>query len=457
MTWPVAAEAYGFDLSNREMAALIFIGLAIVGVLTWKKTRSAALNVAQAFFAPKLVAVFAVMTAYTAGTVALLAWLNLWEWSNLKTTLVWWVTVGFSVIFEAQKTQSDRSRLRALLRDSFTLSGVIIFISEAGSFSLVNELLLFFALLFLGLLAAVAMLKSETVKVGNAISWVIALLAFVMIVGGIRSIIEGPADFFTWNTLREFGLPIALQIMHLPLIYAVALYMTYDSAFRTMRIWSENPSIIGFTQRAALLNFGLDLDGTQRLIRHVRVHDVVDRDGVKAAIREIKENKRREKNPPPVPPSDGWSPYEAQRFLEAHGIVTNDYHRSFDEWFAEAPSVKLSDRPLPDRMSFYFTGNQAAATRMRLALDASYQNDPNAADASFYAMARTLMEKVFGEARADELEARIRSADSCYFDLDGKHVSVDWSEWGVEKRGGYNRNLIILHEAHPRDPMEILH
>lgn len=455
MTWAATAETYGFDLNNRELAALIFIGLAIVGLLTWKQTRGSALNVVRAFFAPKLVAAFAIMTAYTACTVAILASLHLWEWSNLKTTLVWWVTVGFAVLFQAEKTQSDRNHLHALLRETFALSGVIILISEAGSFSLVIEIFLFSAILFLGLLGTVAMRKPETTEVGNAVNWVIALLVLVMIVGGVRSIIDEPTEFFSWDTLREFGVPIALQLSHLPLIYLMAIYMAHESAFTTMKIWSQNPRMVGLTPRTALLNFGLDLDGTQRLIRHVRMHDVVDREGLKAAVHEIKEAKRREKNPPVVPAAEGWSPYEAGRFLEAHGIVTNDYHRSFDDWFAEAPSIKLSDRPLPDRMSFYITGNARAATRMRLVLDASFGNDTDAADAAFYAMSRTLMERVFGEARADELEVRLRSGDHA-FDLDGKYVSIERSQWGVERQGGYNRNLVILHEAHPRDPLDIL-
>lgn len=68
-------------------------------------------------------------------------------------------------------------------------------------------------------------------------------------------------------------------------------------------------------------------------------------------ISTIKRLKRVEANPPDVDPADGWSPYRAGRFLESYGLETRDYHRSFDDWWSEAPSVKLTDRAFADRVS----------------------------------------------------------------------------------------------------------
>ena len=39
----------GFDLNNREIVLLIYLGLVLTAILLWRKGRSSALNVIRAF------------------------------------------------------------------------------------------------------------------------------------------------------------------------------------------------------------------------------------------------------------------------------------------------------------------------------------------------------------------------------------------------------------------------
>ncbi len=45
---------FGFDLSNYEIAALVYSGLLLAAVLLWRKGRPLAFDVVRAFFMPKL-------------------------------------------------------------------------------------------------------------------------------------------------------------------------------------------------------------------------------------------------------------------------------------------------------------------------------------------------------------------------------------------------------------------
>ena len=115
---PLPMADFGFDLSNREIATLIYLSLLLASVLLWKEVRPLAFNVVRAFFMPQLALLWLLMSFYVAVCVLLLAEVNLWEWPNLKSTLLWWVTIGFTSVFEAQQLKDKPHALRKLVRDA---------------------------------------------------------------------------------------------------------------------------------------------------------------------------------------------------------------------------------------------------------------------------------------------------------------------------------------------------
>ena len=127
---PLPMADFGFDLSNREIATLIYLSLLLASVLLWKEVRPLAFNVVRAFFMPQLALLWLLMSFYVAVCVLLLAEVNLWEWPNLKSTLLWWVTIGFTSVFEAQQLKDKPHALRKLVRDAFTLSAIIFFLKR---------------------------------------------------------------------------------------------------------------------------------------------------------------------------------------------------------------------------------------------------------------------------------------------------------------------------------------
>ncbi|MDZ4056476.1 MAG: hypothetical protein U1D69_05810, partial [Polynucleobacter sp.] len=106
---------YGFDLNNREIAALIWLAVIALWILSLKQTRPSALILVRGFFVWPLQRVFLAMTAYTLGAVVTLSKLNLWEWTNLKTTVMWWLIVGFASIWQSLRVVEERGAFRRLL------------------------------------------------------------------------------------------------------------------------------------------------------------------------------------------------------------------------------------------------------------------------------------------------------------------------------------------------------
>lgn len=446
-----APSNFGFDLNNREIATLIYFSLLLAAVLLWEKGRSSALDVVRAFFAWKLAQVWLLMSLYVATCVWLLSWLGLWEWINLKSTLLWWLTVGFISVFEAQKLKSKPHMLRKLVRNAFTLSAVILFVAELVSFPLWVELLMLPSLVFLSLLIAYG--EHQTDKLG--VPRVLKLLRGVQIFIGVVIlslsywlVVGSVAEFWSLNTLREFGLPLLLWLMFVPFIFLLAVFMAYEEAFIHLQTRPKQAPIIRYARWRTLFSFGWNIEGVKRLARDIRVRDIADKEGIKEAIREIKRLMKIEKNPPAVTRAEGWSPHAARLFLESFGLVTDDYHRTQWEWFAHIPSVKLNDKVLADRISYYISGSECAVTQLRLALDGLNQNDTKEAQRAFDERALTLIGKAFDFERATTIYALARSSESSPLMINGIRVSLDRTDWGDARVGGYVRNLTIQHPEH---------
>lgn len=444
---------FGFDLNNREIASLILIGAAIGALLAWKDGRKHLKPVLTSFFAPKLSQLWGVMTAYTVASVALLSALNVWEWENLKTTLLWWASVGFASIWESQKLAEERDAFRRLVRDAVNITAVIVFIAEVKTFPLLGELAFLMTLIMLSLMLAVAQLKRDTAILVGPLSTILTILGLVVLWQGASGVLEEPDEFFAWNTLREFASPIVLSLLFIPFLYGVAVWITHDGIFTRARALGADAPNTAYARRKALLAFGMDVKATKRFARDLRAGAISERAEIDAVIRNIKRLKKREKDPPAVASSEGWSPYDAMGWLHAHGVHTDDWHASAfdDEWIASAYSVPVGERPLPDRISYYLVGTEVAATCLRLALDASPPNDAAESDAAFFGMARTLVARVSGEDRADALLERVFSTPRLNFVENDHRVSLEWRAIGENAAFGHQRNLRIVHPAHKGD------
>lgn len=443
-------EQYGFDLSNREIASLVYLAIIVVALSFWKRGHKSLLAVIRACFAPKLVLVWVTMTLYVVACVCLLAWLTLWAGPNLKSTLLWWLTVGLVSMFEAQRLKDRPDTFRKLVLESFTITVVLIFIVELVSFPLWVELLMQPVLVFLTLLIAVAELRPEHASVLKLFKGMQVLSGLLIFGFSLMLVVEGIDEFWSLNTLREFTLPFLLWLLFVPFVYLLAMLMAYEESFVLLRLRPQAAPIVRYARWRALLAFRLDISAVKRLSRDLRIWNVTDKAGVQAAIREIKMLQKRQKDPPLVDPTDGWSPHEARLFLKEHGIVTDDYHRVPWGWRAVSSTVKLSDKALADSVSYTISGNERAVTELHLSLDGWKDGDEQESQLAFDVRAHALLSRVFDEERARHILARAVSQTPEAIEMDGVTVLYEHEEWGKGMVGPLSRKLTIEHARHVR-------
>ena len=437
-----------FELNTREMAIVIWLTVIFGAAILWPKTRSSLIGLLRAFFNHKILLAIAAMAAWVGLCVAVLATLKNWEWGHLKTTIVWFVTYAFVTLFDINKLAGKPGQLATLSREAVAATAVILFIAEFHTLPLWSELVLIPATTFLGALVAIAELKPETKKVAPPIQALMVIIGLGIAAHSVYQIVLDFGDFATLDTLRDFAVPVLLSLMYLPFLYALLLFMAYENATVGLQFKFKGSPLRHYAVLRAIIVFGGNLELLARFKRSMNLADELSRSSIDSALDEIWRTYRREKNPRQIPWENGWSPFTAQRFLEAHGLKTNDYHRFVHDWLADSPTIDVDDSLFPSRITYRIYGNEDVATLLKLSLDINQIGEPGTGDDRFWDISKQLLKETLGRDAVETFQRELEGRNDGKFKSKGATVALRRDDWGIKDRGGYTRELTIRHPAH---------
>ncbi len=435
-------------LNSREWAILIWLAIAITAFAIMPSVRGSMGGVVHAFLQWKIQASIISATLWSAGCVWVLWRLGLWQDDNLKTTIVWGLTFMFVTLINTGTSKDGMKTFRSLGRQAVTVAVVVGFIAEFYTLPLLAELLLVPFLVVVGGMIAIAERKPEFSQVHTLLNSLMALVGLGLLGFSVYQIAVHWRDFATLGTVHEFAVPILLSFMYLPFLYAYLLLMTYENAAVRLHFAAPDKGLRRAAFWRGLFAFGPNAELFTRYIRALNATDTFDKARIKEAIAEVRRVRRREKRPPAVDWSAGWSPYEAQHYLAKEGLSTNDYHRSFDEWWAESSAAEIGGDFLKDRLTYRIAGTEIAVTKLSLELNANRPGDTDYADRRFYEAAELLVAQALGDETAERYRDASRGADEGQIEAGALLITWRYDEWGIGQRGGYARAVSIMHQTH---------
>lgn len=218
------------DLSNRDLAFLIWLAVFAAWVLGRRDTRKSVADVLRALRG-KLAVLFVAYAIYIAVAVLIAQRLGIWNVGLLKETIAWFLLPGLVLLFGFTRPYKERSYYRRTLIGVLGLSAAIEFYVNLAEFPLPVELLLLPALVLLAVLSAVAGLKPETRPAKQFVDALLAIVGVAILVG------TGVWVADHWNTLDKtelalsFALAIWLTLVALPFVILFSLYANYETTF----------------------------------------------------------------------------------------------------------------------------------------------------------------------------------------------------------------------------------
>ena len=175
------------DFNNRELATLIWTGILAGAVFVNAPVRSACRAMLKAMAHRAILSIFAVAAIYVAACVAFLAWWGIWTPDNIKSTVGWTLAFVPATLFNASRIDEDRTYFGRTIRDTLSLTGLLVFIGGLQSFSLPVELVIVPLVTFAVLMHQVSERDAAHASAGRCLGMLLviaglAVLTFVSVV-----------------------------------------------------------------------------------------------------------------------------------------------------------------------------------------------------------------------------------------------------------------------------------
>ncbi|MGV1905072.1 hypothetical protein [Agrobacterium cavarae] len=426
------------DLNTREIATLVWLSIIIAVLLIIPKTRQALCELPRAFAQQKILQILAVFAVYVVGMIWGLHAIGIWDWDQLKNTIIWTFSVALIAVLGSHKIADDPGFFRKWITQNFQILAFVQFLITLYTYPLWIELL---AIPIFTLLTGIIVVGGHDPKTKRTASVLPNIAAILTVAFFGPAFVMTVADFWHYATIqtwRDFYVPIILTLLFVPFIFVLYVAMSYETAFVNLHHSIKDTKLRRSAQLRALLAFGTNIDALRRWQRHVGRHRPQSKDDIKNGIQEIKAALRRERTKLPVDAALGWSPALAKDFLRDFGLPTRDYFRAFGtEWHASSSMIEIGRAIVANNIAYYVEGTETAVTKLKLKLNINEPSTADRAEARFRELSVTLVQAATGQF--------IPGLDAEDVDLQiGLHrIRVVKCGWPAGTSGGYDKILTV--------------
>lgn len=228
------------ELNNREIALLVWLGIALLWALSFSETRRGVPDLLASFFQLKIFGPLLAFASWIAGAVFLAAQIGLWEGPLINETIVWCVVGGGILFFGTTDAFEDGGFLRRTAGRVLSVGIIAEVFINLVVLPLWAELTLVPALTLLVMLQVVSAQRSEHAQVAKILDSLLVYCGLALFAYVAGSLILDPNQLDLTYLARLLALPVWMTIASLPFIYLLALWMLYEKAFLRMGSWAKD-------------------------------------------------------------------------------------------------------------------------------------------------------------------------------------------------------------------------
>lgn len=278
--------------SNRELAVSIWVIVFSSWAFTKREVRESVKGVIVAFCHPKILAVNILMAVYVYLVIDILNDLGVWEYDQLKNTLMWCVFVGSIEVFKASSIEDDEHYFRNSIKGHFKVLALFEFIVAFHSFNFLAELIIVPITTIAAVMLAYSELKDEYKSVETIMSGFLSIFGILLFIFGLYYITSDFGKFATIDTFMNFSIPILLSIFLLPFIFVFSMYVRYERILSVVNIYTDDKYLRFYAKIRGLMHFRRDRKNMRNWLAFSCVSDFESKKSIKKSICYYNENKR---------------------------------------------------------------------------------------------------------------------------------------------------------------------
>lgn len=441
-------------INNREFALLIWLSIITVWACWHQPTRSTLIHLLKVAAARRVVAVFAIAGAYITVCVVILAAIGIWDINQMKATVVWGGSFATFAIVKASTKKKSFESIQEILKDVVSLAAIITFVSEIHSFNLWVEIAIIPFSAALGMLAASSETKPEFRSARAISQLLLAILGISILLNSILYAYNNWGHMLSVNTVKNFAVPILLSLSFVPFLYAIMLLAVFENIMLTSAFRSRDQTTYRYAFFRGLAVFAGRVELLASLQNCLTAVEQLDKSKADQIVRDLWETHLRRRNPPEIPASEGWCPFEAESFLEQDNLKTDAYQPRVHEWQANAPQLIVGERILNGTIRYDIAGEKNAVKRLEVELFASSLSDLEEAENVFRRIAETLSLKAMNFDVCSNYGPDWLNASDFQFNSNLAKLEYHREDHESERVSHHVRCLTITHHTY-NDPFSI--
>lgn len=254
--------------NNREIAlgfwslALLFFGFSL------KNLRESMFGVLRASLGAKIVTPVLLMAVYMSCVVFAFYYLNVWEFSLLKSTILWFCFSAVVLSWKYTGSKPEQRQFKKAIIDNLKVVIIIEFVVNAYVFSLWFELSMIPLMAAIGCVSVVAERQEKYAAVASLINWMMMVVGGLLLAHAVVNVMSDISNFWSLDTLREFLLPLGLTTMFLPFVYLFMLYAAYEELFVGIRMGNEKSTrLVWYTKKEVMKRCRFDIAKVSQMQR----------------------------------------------------------------------------------------------------------------------------------------------------------------------------------------------
>jgi hypothetical protein len=356
--------------------------------------------------------------------------LELWDVRLLKDTIKWFLFAATVSFFKVQKFQQDTNEYKKTFKEIILGSTFLEFFTDKFSFSYLTELILIPVATLLAIMKVFSEKDQKLNGVSKLVRGLLMLIGFYFLGHIIYNSIIQWHDWVNVDSLREFLLAPILSIFLLPFIFALSVYMTYQTQFVALEMKIDNPSLLRTAKSQAFWAFGFDYKSFIRWQNRLPFDEVTTKSAIENSIFALKHTQQVENHPPIVPFEKGWSPYLAQKFMEPKFKMRYYDPRYGDNWMSESNLVYTGDELLSNYFRYEVLGREDAATTLELHLTVMTPNKAVDIESLQLAYYWKLCKEALGcQELPPTLEQAVVNGKNCKLKIKETYVNLEKERW----------------------------
>ena len=433
--------------SNRELAQGLWYILFLVWCYTKTEIRIGIQNLIKAFCVKEITIPIGLMFLYITIIIIWLYRVNLWNISQLKNTILWFIFTAIISFLNISSIAEKSDYFITTVKKNLKFLVVIEFLISFYSFDFWIEFILFPIISILAAMLVLAQSDNKYKIVEKFIHNISLLLGSILILYTLYKLITDFNDFAQINTVYDFITPLILTFLFLPFIYFLVIFINYEKIFFTLELFINDSSLIKYAKFNLIIKFKTNIELVKRWLKSLSYREEIKtKNDLDSSISEIFAMKAAEENPQIIPLSKGWSPYSAKNFLVKKDIKTGYYHPDkLGKWFACSPykNLIIDQEIIPNNIAYYINGNSSIANELKIVLNINEKDSAIYAHKELLDYAKILYSNsLFTEIPSDFEDAILNGYDKIYF-KDNKEISIIKKCWSNSQKDGYDIKFII--------------